>query len=1021
MHLTAQQAGGQDAGAVRVEVGSDAWFEWLELATSFRFVDEVGQFTAQKTHAGNRRGQAYWRATRRRHGRLASYYLGASKRLTPEHLRQAALALAVPGGDDQREPPSVMVGFRRTVTPPARDTATGHDLAPPSQLPRPLTRLLGRASERAKLVARLRRPEVRLLTLTGPGGGGKTRLALEAAKDLMPDFSGRVYFVSLSAISDPAFVLPAIMQSLGLRETGRRTLLEDLQAGLGDQPLLLLLDNFEQVVEAAASLADLLAVCPQVKLLVTSRAALRLSGEHELVVLPLALPDLGQAPTAHSLLRFAACALFIERVQAIQPAFQLTAATVRPIVEICRRLDGLPLAIELAAAHARLLSPRALLSRLAHRLDVLTGGMRNAPDRQQTMRATIAWSYQLLPASQQKLFRWLAVFVDGCTLEAVEAVIRSAGPHAAPHILEGVHALVENHLLRQVEQPDGEPRLLMLQTIRDFGLECLEDDGELEAARAAHAAYYLALAEEVAPQLRESDQIRWMGHLEREQENLRGALGFLLEQGHLQSDEHEQEEGVVLAERSLRLCVALYGFWHDRGYVREGQAFLERALAQHEDVAPQLRARALYAAAGLASSLDDLERVERLCGESLALSRSLGDTAGIAFSLAQLGQMARVRGHYALARSQLEESAGLCAQLSDRWMQGLCQVELARIATEQGQYERAGALLSDNLQVSQAAGDTMSVHWVQYLLARLLFLQYQDVGRAQQLAEQSLAFYQEHGYAWFRAYALTLLARMRLAQGTHGGHAADGDLALAGAWFEEGLALVQEVGDREGSIEALLGLAQLALVQGDLSVALRRFQDGQTILHELGSQAFLAANLEGMAAIEATQGTMLQAARLWGTAEGLRELIGTPMHPVDRAAYEHTSAQARLGLGELAFRAAWAEGRLMTPEQALMSAPEPGVSPTPPLLARGAARALVHSPSLPFGLTAREVEVLRLLSQGLSDAQIAVQLVISVRTVNRHTTSLYSKLGVSSRAAAARAALEQHLLFGLPSAHRPTD
>jgi DNA-binding CsgD family transcriptional regulator len=304
MILTYQKEGGE----VTTEVGSAAWFGWLEQATSFTFCDAAGHFTAQKTRAGNRRGGSYWRARRRSQGRLASYYLGPSARLTLDHLHQAARALSASAGTDylEREVASTMP--LHSQAEPGR-AVQGSGLAPPSPLPRPLTPLLGREYERAQVVALLRRPEVRLLTLTGPGGVGKTRLALEAAQDLVSDFAGGVSFVPLAAISEPDFVLPAIAQALGLREAGAHAPLKELQAALADQSLLLLLDNFEQVLPAAPRLADLLAACPRLKLLVTSRAPLRLLGEHELAVFPLALPDLARLPTPETLSQYAACAL----------------------------------------------------------------------------------------------------------------------------------------------------------------------------------------------------------------------------------------------------------------------------------------------------------------------------------------------------------------------------------------------------------------------------------------------------------------------------------------------------------------------------------------------------------------------------------------------------------------------------------------------------------------------------------------------------------------------------------------
>lgn len=403
------------------------------------------------------------------------------------------------------------------------------------RLPVPLDSMLGREYELAQLTNMLSRPEVRLLTLTGAAGVGKTRLALAVAHELKANFASGIYFVPLATISDPDLVVVGMAQALGLREDSSHPLFEKLQAAVGDQSVLLLLDNFEQVLAAAPLLADLLSFCPHLHLLVTSRAALRLQGEHEYAVFPLALPDSGQlSQQVEHLMGYAACLLFVQRAQAIKPDFHVTRATASTIAEICIRLDGLPLAIELAAARTRLLSLPTLLARLEHPLAVLTGGVRNVAARQQTLRATIAWSYYLLGAREQRLFRWIAIFVDGCNLQAAEAIAQAAGLGASD-VLDGVSVLLENHLLRRVEQPDGEPRLLMLQTTREYGLECLASTGELEAAQAAHAAYYLQLAEEAEPQLRGAEQAYRVPQLEQEYKNLQAALSFLLEQAHLQA------------------------------------------------------------------------------------------------------------------------------------------------------------------------------------------------------------------------------------------------------------------------------------------------------------------------------------------------------------------------------------------------------------------------------------------------------------------------------------------------------
>jgi len=680
----------------------------------------------------------------------------------------------------------------------------------------------------------------------------------------------------------------------------------------------------------------------------------------------------------------------VQRAQAIKPDFHLTEANARSIAEICIRLDGLPLAIELAAARIRLLSPQALLARLSHRLDVLTGGARNVPARQQTLRATIAWSYQFLAHSEQQLFRCLSVFTGGCTLQAIETFAKNVSTGANTS-LDGVSTLLENSLVRQVEQPDGEPRLLLLETIREYGLECLAVTGELEAARAAHAAYYLALAEHAEPQLRGPEQARWMAHLEMEQENLRAALSFLLERANAPA-------GVREAEQALRLCVALSSFWYDRGYGREGLSFLMRALADHAGEGTALRARALDAAGSLAFGYALDMPLEQLAEESLALYKELGDPVGMARSLHRLGIIARARSQFVLAHVRLEEAAARFQELGDRWREGQCFTEQARVATEQGQYEQARTLLEKSLLLYQELGDQQRIAWVRFLLAWLLFVSQQDHMYAEQLAEQSLANFREQDNILYSAAPLSLLGLIHLERG---------ELEAARALLEESLSIDRQFGT-EGE-DIYLALGRLLALQGDVAAAHCQYQESLTLLFKCNvSKESVAASLEGLAALEARQEAPGLAARLWGAAEALREVIGAPIYPVYRVSYEQARAQACATLGEQAFRTAWAEGRNMTPEEAL-AVQEPVTTPTggpnmpqPP--------ALTPSPIYPAGLTAREVEVLRLIAQGWTDAQIAERLVISPRTVNRHTTSLYSKLNVSSRAAATRYAHEHHLL-----------
>jgi DNA-binding CsgD family transcriptional regulator/tetratricopeptide (TPR) repeat protein len=617
------------------------------------------------------------------------------------------------------------------------------------------------------------------------------------------------------------------------------------------------------------------------------------------------------------------------------------------------------------------------------------------PARQQTLRSTIAWSYHLLPPQEQQLFRSLSVFAGGCTLEAVTAIAQAAGL-AANTILDGVSTLLENNLVRQVEQPDGEPRLLLLETIREYGLECLADTGGLEAARAAHAVYYLALAEEAEPHLRGPQQGRWVTHLECDQENLRAALRFLLEQAHSQAS---TQEGERPTEYALRLCVALSTFWYDRGYGREGLSFLMQALAERAGEGTALRARALDAAASLAFGYALNIPLEQLAEESLALYQELGDAIGIARSLHRLGIIARLRSQFVLAHARLEEAAARFQELGDRWRQGQCSTERARIAMEQGQFEQAHALLEQSLLLYQELGDQQRLGWVRFLLAYLLFVSQQDQPLAQQLAEQSLAHFREQDNMLYSAAPLSLLGLI---------HMERGELEAARALLENSLAIDKQFGTEAEEIHMALG--RLLTLQGDVAAARHHYQESLTLLFEQNvCKENIAASLEGLAALETGQGAPRHAARLWGAAEALRDAIGAPIYPVYRAYLEQAIARARATLGEQAFRTAWAEGRSLTPQQAL-AAQEPEMIPAGGPSVPQPPPATTQTPAYPDGLTAREVEVLRLLAQGWTDAQIAGHLVISPRTVNRHTISLYSKLNVSSRAAATRYAIEHDLL-----------
>ena len=473
-------------------------------------------------------------------------------------------------------------------------------------------------------------------------------MALQVAAELSDAFSDGVFFVDLAPISDPALVVPPIAQTLGVKEVADHPLLELVSAFLREKQVLLLLDNFEQVVGAAQQVSALLAACPQLKVLVTSREVLHVRGEQEFAVPPLALPDPRRLPDLLALSQCEAVALFIQRAQAARHAFQLTTVNAAAIAGICIRLDGLPLAIELAAARIKLLSPQALLARLGQRLAVLTSGARDVPERHQTLHNTIEWSYHLLDGHEQRLFQRLSVFVGGCTLEAAEAACAALGEgDATRSVFDGVASLIDKSFLRQSEPEGQEPRLLMLETIREYGWERLNGSGELEETRRAHAAYYLHLAEHINPHLRSAQQGVWLARLAAEHDNLRAALRWLIKHGE--------------KEMALRLGGALWSFWELCGPWSEGRAFLEQALAASEGPAEAVRAKALVGAGVL---MGNLEPARSLLEEALTLFRGLGDPWGITSSLISLASVALERG---VRQSKHAPCSRRASRSSERW------------------------------------------------------------------------------------------------------------------------------------------------------------------------------------------------------------------------------------------------------------------------------------------------------------------------------------------------------------------
>lgn len=757
------------------------------------------------------------------------------RRPSKEVAARLAQVLAIPAEDQatflkvaRAELAADHLPLATTHAVPVNSSAT-RTLSRRQHLPAQATSLIGRDHEVATVAGLLREEHVRLLTLTGPGGTGKTRLALAVVTELQHDFADGVWLVDLAPIRDPALVVPTIAATLELRQAGGQRLAMALPTYLQPKRILLLLDNFEQVVAAAPLLADLLKDAPHVRLLVTSRAVLHLSGEYEYPVPPLALPDVHALAPLDQIGAYPAVRLFEERARAIKHDFRLTAANAGPVLEVCRALDGLPLAIELAAARVKLLPPHALLPRLTNRLQILSATRLDHHPRHHTLRATIDWSYNLLEAAEQRLFARLAVFAGGWTLDAAEAICggneaeAGQGPQVdgtGTTVLDGIQSLLDKSMVRLIAGDGDQPRFVMLETLREYAVEQLVQSDDVDALRSRHARFFLALAEAAEREQHGAGGRHWMKLLLAEQNNLRAVLDFAL------STAGEAEVG-------LRLATALWEFWmiyEDYGAARRR---LEQALQCAADVPRALRARVLAHAADFAWRQGDLVRAAELGEESLRQFQEVGDEQGIAHALMILGHVADGQGDVALATARFEES-------------------LARF---------------------QAQGDTYFSAWALFDLGTLAYAA-GNLPQALPPYEQSLALFRQLGHPFSISLLVKILAEVVQFQGEH---------ARATALYAEGLRLGVEIRDMERAAWNIKGLAELADVDGRQESAAR-----------LGgaSESVFAARYDQY------------------------PNVTTP----DKYYRDLSALHARLEAA--GFAAAWAEGRAMTPDQAVTYALE---------------------------------------------------------------------------------------------------